>query len=393
MTAVDTDFKSAEKVWANSGDSHFLEPEDLYYQILPKELADRMPRSEKTESEEMVYIDGTSIGPRPLPRMGSITGDLRGEHVENMSLMEISHRPPGARDIRKRMTDLDNEGIWGEVVYPSLGLWDFVIKDPELAQVAFRAVNEWKLSEVQNVAPDRLIVTASVPLQNIGKAVEEIYHCAEIGYHAVFIPLAVPAGCQDWNYPDFWGPVWSAFEETGLIPAAHLGTEGQITQNSGMTLYRGPGKVVLNYAETAYGPQRFATKLVVGGTFERHPKLKVLLAESGAGWVPSLGDRMNEGYRQHGIMSRTKLKELPKETLMRHFYCSFQHDVSAIQAIKQGYANVLWGSDYPHLEGTFGHTQQTLHELLDNEESWVRERVLSGTFKELFPHVSDPPAS
>jgi hypothetical protein len=91
-------------------------------------------------------------------------------------------------------------------------------------------------------------------------------------------------------------------------------------------------------------------------------------------------------------MSKTELKELPKETLMRHFYCSFQHDVSAIQAIKQGYTNVLWGSDYPHLEGTFGHTQQTLHELLDDEEPWLRERVLKGTFKELFPHVSEPPA-
>jgi len=160
-----------------------------------------------------------------------------------------------------------------------------------------------------------------------------------------------------------------------------------------MTLYRGPGRVVLNYAETAYGPQRFATKLVVSGTFERHPKLRVLLAESGAGWVPSLGDRMNEGYRQHGIMSKTNLNELPKETLLRHFYCSVQHDVSVPQAIRQGYTNVLWGSDYPHLEGTFGHTQQTLHELLDDEEPWVRERVLKGTFKELFPHVSEPPST
>jgi predicted TIM-barrel fold metal-dependent hydrolase len=393
VTAVETDFKSAEKIWANSGDSHFLEPEDLYYQILPKDIADRMPRSEKTDTEETVHIDGMILGPRPLPRMGSISGELRGEQFENLSLAEISHRPPGARDVRKRLADLDKEGIWGEVVYPSLGLWDYLIKDPDLAQTAFRAANEWKLSEVQNVAPDRLIVTASLPLQNLEKAVEELYHCAEIGYHAVFIPLAVPEGCKDWNYAEFWDPLWSAFEETGLIPAAHLGTEGALTANGGggMVTYRGPGKVVLNYAETAYGPMRFATKMVVGGTFERHPKLKVLLAESGAGWVPSLGDRMNEGFRQHGWLNNTTFQEPPKDQLMRHFYCSFQHDVSAIAAMKEGYNNVLWGSDYPHLEGTFGHTQETLHELLDNEEPWVRERVLYGTFKELFPHVTDPP--
>src|SRR5262249_37585418 len=138
MTVADADFKST-KVWANSGDSHFLEPEDLYYQILPKEIADRMPRSEKTESEQTVHIDGLVLGPRPLPRMGSISGELRGEQFENLSLSEISHRPPGARDVHKRMADLDKEGIWGEVVYPSLGLWDYLIKDPDLAQTAFRA--------------------------------------------------------------------------------------------------------------------------------------------------------------------------------------------------------------------------------------------------------------
>jgi hypothetical protein len=56
-----------------------------------------------------------------------------------------------------------------------------------------------------------------------------------------------------------------------------------------------------------------------------------------------------------------------------------------------GYRNVMWGSDYPHLEGTYGHTQKTLHELCDDLAPEVRERITRGAFKELFPHVSDPP--
>jgi predicted TIM-barrel fold metal-dependent hydrolase len=392
VTATATKDSPATKLWANSGDSHYLEPDGIWHQILPRQLADRMPRSEKTEEAETIYVDGQVFGPRPLPRMGSFTGEIRGEQVANLNLSEVSHRPPGTRDVKLRMKDLDDEGIWGEVVYPSLGLWDYLIRDPELAKTAFRAVNDWKLSEVQNAAPDRLVVTASIPLQNIEAAVEELYHCAEIGYHAVFIPLSAPDGCQDWNYGETWDPLWSAFEETGLIPAAHLGSEsGGATP--GMHTYRGPGKVVLNYAETAYGPQRFVTKLVASGTFERHPKLKVLIAESGAAWVPSLGDRLNEGYRQHAVFNKTKLAELPKDTMLRHIYCSFQHDISAVQVFHLGYTNVLWGSDYPHLEGTFGHSQQTLHELLDTAEPAVRHRILSGAFRELFPHISEPPTS
>jgi hypothetical protein len=52
----------------------------------------------------------------------------------------------------------------------------------------------------------------------------------------------------------------------------------------------------------------------------------------------------------------------------------------------------MWGSDYPHLEGTFGHSQKTLHELFDDIDPAASERIRFGAFKELFPHVSDPPA-
>jgi hypothetical protein len=53
---------------------------------------------------------------------------------------------------------------------------------------------------------------------------------------------------------------------------------------------------------------------------------------------------------------------------------------------------VLWGSDYPHIEGTFGHTQKTLHELFDDQPDEVRHRITQGAFLELFPHVGPPPA-
>ncbi len=90
---------------------------------------------------------------------------------------------------------------------------------------------------------------------------------------------------------------------------------------------------------------------------------------------------------------RPKLSRSPKEILYSQVYCSFQHEASAIPALTAcGYQNVMWGSDYPHLEGTFGHTQETLHELFDDEPDQVKQRITQGAFKELFPHVSAPPA-
>jgi len=377
------------KIWANSGDSHILEPDNLWREILPKELADRMPRTERvSEDEEIVYVDGESFS-RPVPRAANkkLSANVRGEQLE-ATLNELSHRPPGARDVKARIADLNGEGIWGEVIYPSVGIWDYLVTDPQLIKVAFREVNEWRLSEVQNFAPDRWVVGPTVPLITVEDALDEVRHIADIGFHCVFLPCDPPAGSEDWN-SDVWEPFWSLLEEIGLVITVHLGSERGGTK----LLARGPGKAVYNYVETTYGPQRFATKLVASGALDRHPNLKVLLSEAGASWVPFLGDRMTEGYRQHEFMVTPKLKSTPKEILYRQVYATFQHDVSAVDAAISGYPNVMWGSDYPHMEGTFGHTQETLHELFDNVDPAIRQRITIDTFRELFPHVSAPPAS
>ena len=376
------------KLWAHSGDSHYLEPGSdrrgstgLWAQILPAHLAERMPRSEKvSDQEEIVHVDGKSFS-RQIPRTATKKDPTTGRPI-----IELNMRPPGAHDMRERLKDLDQEGIWGEVQYGSLGLWEHMIEDRELVRVASHAVNEWIVSEIQGTAPDRLVPAASIPLLDVGDAVSELQHAASIGLHLVSLPTGVPVGMPDWNRDD-WEPLWDAAEEAGMVLGFHIGSEtGEATP------FRGPGGAVLNYVETTYGGQRAATKLVTSGALDRHPTLKVLISEGGATWVPFAGDRMNEGYRQHGIFVRPTLSRLPKEILYRQVYASFQHDETAPAALTaMGYRNVMFGSDYPHLEGTYGHTQKTLHELFDGVDPEASERIRLGSFKELFPHVSDPP--
>jgi predicted TIM-barrel fold metal-dependent hydrolase len=140
--------------------------------------------------------------------------------------------------------------------------------------------------------------------------------------------------------------------------------------------------------------QVWAMKMVACGALDRHPDMKVLISEGGATWVPFLGDRMDEAYRQHGMFVRPKLSVLPKEILYRQVYTSFQHDASAPAAMwAMGYQHVMWGSDYPHMEGTFGHTQETLHGLFDDVAPDVRARITRGAFEELFPHVDPLPTA
>jgi predicted TIM-barrel fold metal-dependent hydrolase len=378
------DIAPSDKIWAHSGDSHFLEPEGLWKEILPPELASRMPWSEKLEDGEIIHVDGKQFK--------LDMGRIATKKVDGMTMGELSHRPPGARDLKARVADLDGEGIWGEVVYSSLGLWEQAIEDRALVRAAAEAENEWKVSEIQGIAPNRLVAVASLPLLDVNDAVECATRARELGLTAASMPT--PANPNSATYTskapplnsDEWEPLWAALEDMEMVAAFHIG--GDPGEH---VMYRGPGGAVLNYTNSTYSGQRAAMIMVASGALDRHPNLKMLVSEGGASWVPFLGDRMEEGYRQHSMFVRPMLSRSPKEILFEQVYCSFQHEQSAVTANRyQGYKNVLWGSDYPHLEGTFGHTQKTLHELFDDEPAEVSERIRFGSFEELFPWVQLP---
>jgi predicted TIM-barrel fold metal-dependent hydrolase len=382
------------KIWANSGDSHLVEPANLWDE-LPERLRERMPRSVKDPdgSFETVYVDGESFR-RPIPRMPTAEelAEL-AKHVtkdgQATSMMEVFLRAPGANDPDLRIKDLDDEGIWGEVIYPSLGIWSFNIKDPETIREGTKVLNDWAI-DFQRRSP-RFVCCASVPLVKVEDTVAEIHRAADLGFHVVFLPTRPPTVSEPWHN-EIWDPVWDAMSETGLVIGFHIGTEPHTPdQRTGVT-FRGRGGAVLNYVETTYGGQRCVTQLIAAGALDRHPDLKVLVSEGGATWGPFLADRMDEGYRQHGFAVRPVLSRPPSDYLFSQVYASFQHDRSAVQAMAaMGWQNVMWGSDYPHLEGTFGHTQKTLHELFDDVPDDVRRRITIGAFSELFPSVPPPP--
>ena len=372
-----------EKIWANSGDSHWIEQPDFWEQHMPPKLAARMPRSVKDPDGEFetIHVDGQSFR-RKLPTV------YRNKNKDGLSMAEESSASaPGAGNPKLRLADLDNEGIWGELIFASIGLWQFMIRDASLAREGVKVQNDWTSSEIAGVSP-RMVPTAGISLLDVDDAVAEIYRTAGMGFRAACLPIDPPEGFDQFNR-DSWDPVWAAAEEAGMAIVFHIGT-GDLKD---IAPHRGPGAMVQNYVEQSYGGQRAAMRMVSSGALDRHPNLKLIVAEGGASWVPFLGDRMNEGYRQHHGWVRPKLSRLPKEILFEQVYTSFMHDVSAVSTLMStGYRNIMWGSDYPHVEGTFGHTQETLHGLFDDVPADVQHRITIGTFLDLFPDVGEPPA-
>jgi predicted TIM-barrel fold metal-dependent hydrolase len=372
-----------DKLWTHSGDSHFIEPDDLWDRLLPPEQAARMPHTTRlSDVEERVDVDGRSFT-RAIPKIELVRNKETGETIG-----EMSSRPPGTRDVRARLKDLDDEGIWGEVVYQSIGMWASLIEDPKLIAAAARAENEWIVSEIQGAAPDRLVPAALMPMLDVDDAVAEVHHAAAIGLHAVSVPAGRPPGREDLNHPE-WDPLWRACEEAGMVIGFHIGTEG----SDQAAKFRGRGGALMNFVESQRDGQYAAMKLVTAGVFDRCPELRILVSESGATWLIHMADKLDEAYRQHSMWVNPPLARAPREYLYTNVYCSFQHDASAPSTNwANGYQNAMFGSDYPHIEGTYGHTQKTLHELFDDVDPAVSHRMRIGAFEELFPHVSAPPA-
>lgn len=386
------------KIWANSGDAHVREPADLWTERLPLELAARMPRAERIdERTERVHVDGYSFE-RHLPVDAVMTDEdleasglkARGREA-GMGFRDFVSRPPGSWDLQTRHKDLDQEGIWAEVVYPSFGLWNGLIKDPHLYREGVRVFNDW-LKETFLDVTTRSVPTGEISIRSVADAVTEAERLAGMGFKVVSVPVALDSDLPTWNDPA-WEPLWSTLEQSGMVLASHAGTLPQRSEGGSGVTYHGAGSALLNYFEVSFSAQRFAAVIAASGVLDRHPRLRVLISEGGATWIPFVVDRMTEAYRQHAKLVRPKLSRTLAEIVFEQIYTTFQHDVSAVGACHAvGYRNVMWGSDYPHMEGTYGHTQATLHELFAGVDDQIRYRVTRGAFLDLFPDVGEPPA-
>jgi predicted TIM-barrel fold metal-dependent hydrolase len=103
--------------------------------------------------------------------------------------------------------------------------------------------------------------------------------------------------------------------------------------------------------------------MIFGGVFDRHPGLKVVVTENGVQWLPSLIRDMEQFFDTHGgAPVRSYLSHRPREYFERHVYMggSLMKRYEAEMREEIGLDHLMWGADYPHLEGAAPVHRQTL---------------------------------
>lgn len=352
----------------NSADSHVVEPLDLWVQRLPAQLRARAPRIEEVDGRWVFMVEGM-----PPRRMGGPPAD---DDKDDAKEKKATGFRAGGSDPDKRKDDLDEDGVWGEVLYPTIALFGFMIPDSELRWATARAYNDW-LAETFAAASKRFAGAALIPVQEPDEAVREIERVAGLGLRSIMLPMQPPAGAP-YN-TDRYDPVWAAAQAHGVPVSFHVGTGANpVTE-------RGLGGAVINYVEVGLGAQRTLAYLATSGVLERFPELHVVMVECGAGWLSWLLERMDEAFEEHAQWVNPKLAEPPSFYVRRQGHVTFGNDAAGVVNREfTGVAPLLWASDYPHPEGTWPYTQQTLERIFAGVDAEPRRRITYETTAKLY---------
>jgi predicted TIM-barrel fold metal-dependent hydrolase len=285
------------------------------------------------------------------------------------TMSEERNRLSGLWDPDVRIRDLDAEGIAGEVVFPQ-GTIPFArypaLSDPRRPRISFEAdaelrnagpriYNRW-LVELCTANPGRHAGIAVVPIRDVDAAVAEVRWAREAGLVG---GISLPPISDD--YPMYndavYEPFWAACQEYDMPLNIHGGGDSPFYGS-------GPESIALILAESDFWSRRALAFLIFGGVFDRYPRLKVAITETRAGWVPSYCAMLDSIFHSHTTTMRHVLARSPSEYFASNCYvgASFMSKQEADLRYQTGVDRIMWGADYPHIEGTWPWSRPSLRQ-------------------------------
>ncbi len=376
-------------------------PPDLFTSQARAALRDRMP-----------YVTDGPRGPIWVSRGGGYFGLVNGmgsagrEYVPGQihrsdRMAATGLYEDGRKGIRRltepdlRLRDQDRDGVQAEALYGILGT-AARLNDPEAALEVMRIYNEW-LADFCATHPERYAGLACIPNQPIEAAVEEIERVAkrgalrglDIANTVDMTPLWDPA----------WEPVWTVASAARL--PVHFHTVGGrlpepvrraldpalAAQGDGDTpvLPRSAARAAFAVHITGFQMHmaNVLTSVIFGGVLERYPALRLVIGESGIGWIPYVLDRMDAEWEDQ--FTDLPLSMKPSEYWRRQCRATYQTDRIGIKLLDDlGVETIMWGSDFPHPDGVWPDSQEYIERELGHLPAATRRRIVCDNAAELY---------
>jgi len=319
-------------------------------------------------------------------------GEVEAEHARIESAFKDSDRSPRNVGVdgdpvldadrnfssERRLREQEEDGVVATVLFPNtqppfapLAATSFEAPgysaDIEHRWAGLRAHNRW-LRDFISEAPERRAGIAQIFLGDVEGSVAEIEWAAENDFRGgILLPGAPPGSPFEPLYARSYEPIWAAAAANGM-PVNHH--SGGATPDFGNHF---PASLAMFMLEVTWWSHRALWHLMFSGVFERHPDLQFVNTETGTAWVPdelarldSFYDRMKHSkYGSESVfggMAVAGMSLTPSEYWQRqcHIGASFLRPTEVHLAAEIGIDNVMWGSDYPHIEGSHPHTREHL---------------------------------
>ncbi len=285
-----------------------------------------------------------------------------------------------------RLADMDRDRVWAHLVYGPVT--SINADDPQFMQACYSTYNNWLYEDLCTAAPDRLIGVAMLP-PTPEAALEELLRLAKTGKcrQANLQIAVVEPRLED----ERWEPLWNALEETGIVLSFHVTVFPGVS--TAFDKYKGsPGATFLHakmFIEQFLDP---FVDLFAWGILERHPGLKIVIAESGVGWVPWVVEELD--YRHFRLWECADYwddkggiphKMKPSQVFKRQIYGTFQQSPTAMRLTEfWGPENMLWASDYPHPDSIWPNSVKTIGETMGHMDPDQVRGIVGGNAAKLY---------
>ncbi len=340
-------------------------PRDVWSSRLPAKYRDAGPTTIERDGQTFWTLNDDVIG---------ISG--RWEDFNDALQRVEGLDPDGMRagDPKGRLEDLERDGVWSSIVYGPNTLSGYNIPDPEHKKAVIGVWNDWAAEVFNSHAPGRLNALPMLPTTSPEDAATELYRVKDLGhigaiFHCFEVDLLDAA----------WERLWAAAEETGLPISFHIGGGTKLD----------PRLIEQRAMFAAIAPMQMDEPLAImiyGGALERHPGFKMVLAESGVGWVPYFVARMDATYEKHCLPFPGKtITTPPSEIFKRQVYATFEEEPlgpTLIPLLSED--NFMWASDYPHPDSTWPNSAAAIEHSLGSLGEEAVRKVTGENCKKLY---------
>lgn len=357
-----------------SVDDHVQEPPNLWTQRLSKtRWGERVPHLERiADGSERWVVDNQVLLDGSAALAGALMADRNHEPSRWQDVPTAAYVPS------ERLKAMDAAGIDYSVLYPTVaGLAGEAfgrLRDPDLELACVQAYNDWLIEEWA-AASDRFVPQCIVPIWPVEAATTEIERAVAKGHRGVVFP-SLPMHLRDVPHvsgPEY-DPLWSVCAELNVPVCLHAGASPQLQYHASPHL--APALARAMDAATKPVSSVFVISLYsFSRVLLRHPKLRLVLAESALSWGMLYLEWADHQFEHDGL-AREGYELKPSEMFHRQCFYTSWYDKVAPFADYIGADHILWAANFPLATSTWPRTQETVERCLQGVSAQARAQVL-----------------